>query len=384
MKKLISLLTVLALCLSCMTVVVFADEAPAADVNVYVSICNAGQLEVAYETVSVTDLDSDGAITIADALAAAHNVFYEGGAEAGFAAENTEYGLSLTKLWGVENGGSYGYYVNNASAWSLGDAVAEGDYVYAYSYQDLETWSDAYTYFDAETAVAGLDAPLTMTLSKVGFDENWAPVALPVEGAVVYVDGEATTAVTDAEGKVQVSFTALGDHTVTVKSEAEVITCAVCKVKTITFSDAAGLEDLEAVEAVIASGLMTGTDKGFEPQQSINRAQLVTILYRMAGSPEVSTESVFTDVYSGLWCEKAVMWAYEKGLVLGYGDGTFGYKDVLTVQQILLIASRYAEMAGQEVDVLAGATEFLGEAEQKAPVTRGDLAQLLGRAMISK
>lgn len=384
MKKFISLLTVLALCLSCMAVTVFADDAAPADVNVYVSICNAGQLEVAYEAVSVTDLDSDGAITIADALAAAHNSFYEGGAEAGFASSMTEYGLSLTKLWGVENGGSYGYYVNNASAWSLADPVAEGDYVYAYSYQDLETWSDAFTYFEAATAVAGLDAPLTVTLSKVGFDENWAPVALPVEGAVIYVDGEATTAVTDAEGKAQVSFEALGSYTITAKSEAEVITCPVCKVKTVTFSDTLGLEDLDAVEAVIASGLMVGTDKGFEPQQSITRAQLVTILYRLAGSPEVSSQSVFTDVYGGLWCEKAVLWAYELGLVQGYGDGTFGYKDVLTIQQILLIAARFADMADLEADGLVNVSSSLSQAEQNAPVTRGDLAQILGRAMISE
>lgn len=48
------------------------------------------------------------------------------------------------KLWGTENGGSYGYYVNNVSTWSLTDPVDEGDYVNAFVYTDLTTWFDTY------------------------------------------------------------------------------------------------------------------------------------------------------------------------------------------------------------------------------------------------
>ena len=71
-----------------------------------------GGLELANSEVTVTDIDGDGALTINDALCAAHESYFKGGAAAGYASEMSDYGLMLTKLWGIENGGSYGYYVH--------------------------------------------------------------------------------------------------------------------------------------------------------------------------------------------------------------------------------------------------------------------------------
>ena len=50
---------------------------------------------------------------------------------------------------------------------------------------------------------------------------------------------------------------------------------------------------------------------------------LVTILYRLEQSPEVTTTSKFTDVKAGLWYSEAVIWASENGIVNGYEDNTF-------------------------------------------------------------
>ena len=66
--------------------------------NVFVTIADEnGKLALARVAVTVSDIDADGAITINDALYAAHETFYEGGAEAGYASYTGDYGLSLSK-----------------------------------------------------------------------------------------------------------------------------------------------------------------------------------------------------------------------------------------------------------------------------------------------
>ena len=146
MKK--KLITVLALALI-LTAIGANNRTLAEDLSakVLVSIAN-GTLVLAAEEITVTDVDNDGALTINDALYAAHEAKFDGGAAAGYGSASTEYGLSMTKLWGVENGGSYGYMVNNASAWSLADPVKTGDHVYAFVYTDTTGFSDSYSYFD--------------------------------------------------------------------------------------------------------------------------------------------------------------------------------------------------------------------------------------------
>ena len=73
------------------------------------------------ETLNLTDADGDGALTINDALILFHDAAYEGGAAAGYGSAVSQYGLGITKLWGIENGSSYGYYVNDAAAFNLSD-----------------------------------------------------------------------------------------------------------------------------------------------------------------------------------------------------------------------------------------------------------------------
>ena len=73
---------------------------------VFVSIADQnGTPVLAYEKVSLSDMDRDGALTVNDVLMAAHKEHHRDGKE-GFSSEKTQYGRSITKLWGVENGGS--------------------------------------------------------------------------------------------------------------------------------------------------------------------------------------------------------------------------------------------------------------------------------------
>lgn len=103
----------------------------------------------------------------------------------------------------------------------------------------------------------------------------------------------------------------------------------------------------EDVRYAYENGLMIGTsDSEFTPEQLVNRAMLVTILWRLEGSPTVDATSDFTDVPDGEWYSEAVKWAAANGLVNGYGDGKFGPLDDLTREQIMAILNRYADYKG--------------------------------------
>lgn len=196
MKKMMSLMLALLLA-ACMMPALAEETAPV----VYVTIAN-GTPVLAGLAVEVTDTDEDGVLTIADALYLAHEAAFEGGAAEGFACEQTEYGLSMTRLWGVDNGGAFGYYVNDAMAMSLADPLSDGDVISAYVYTDTETWSDVYTFFDVKRVSAG---EVTLTLSGMGFDESYAPVVTPLAGAELTVNGEKTGVVTDENGQATVT-----------------------------------------------------------------------------------------------------------------------------------------------------------------------------------
>lgn len=197
--------------------------------TVYVTISDGqGQLVMSNAAIEVTDVDADGALTVNDALYAAHEAAFEGGAEAGYATADSGYGPSITRLWGEENGGSYGYYVNDVSAYSLADPVSDGDYLNAFVYTDLEAWSDQYCTFDYREVVADAGANINLTLNMMTFDENWNPVSLPVEGAILTIDGEDSEVVTDAEGKAQFTIEAAGEYLLSARSDSAILVPPVC------------------------------------------------------------------------------------------------------------------------------------------------------------
>ncbi len=222
MKKILSALLVLAMLVS---LTAFAENA---DPTVYVSISDdAGALVLAYAPVALTDVDADGALTISDALSAAHAAYHPDGAAA-FRAENSEWGLSLYKLWNVENGGSYGYMLNDVSAMSLLDPVKDGDHVKAFVYTDVTNFSDTYTFFTAPVAAAAVNAEVALTLSANGYDEAWNPKTFPAAGAVMTVNGEKTEVVTDENGQCVLTFPAAGVYTVSAVSEDKPLVPPVC------------------------------------------------------------------------------------------------------------------------------------------------------------
>lgn len=221
MKKTLCIIVAAVVALCAMGISAAAE----ASAEVYVTIANGG-LEIANDKVTVKDLDGDGKLTIDEALFAAHEAYYKGGAAAGYASEMTDYGLSLTKLWGVRNGGSYGYYVNNASAWSLGDEVKSGDFINAFVYQDTKTFSDTYCYFDHNISHLGGCLYDYYTLYGVYFDENYTAYSAPIADAIITVDGKETKIRTGKDGSVDglsIPFGESGTYIVSAKSENAIL-----------------------------------------------------------------------------------------------------------------------------------------------------------------
>ena len=94
---------------------------------------------------------------------------------------------------------------------------------------------------------------------------------------------------------------------------------------------------------VTENGLMNGTGEGiFAPAETMTRAMVVTVLYRLQGEPEVDYSTKFKDVKEGKWFTNAVIWAAEKEIVNGVGDNKFAPMETITREQLATIIMRYA------------------------------------------
>lgn len=108
---------------------------------------------------------------------------------------------------------------------------------------------------------------------------------------------------------------------------------------------------VEAVKYAYQYGLVSGvTETTFGPYLDSNRAMLICILYRMAGSPEVADLNSFKDVSADAYYAKAIAWAKDIGLAYGNTDGTFRPKDTITRADLITLLYRYASLV-ENMDV---------------------------------
>jgi len=111
----------------------------------------------------------------------------------------------------------------------------------------------------------------------------------------------------------------------------------------------------DAVRDMWERGIVTGTTAStFSPNDTLTRAAAVTLLYRIAGLPDVAIGPEFIDVPGDQWFSDAVTWAHDRGVVQGVGDGQFAPHDPVTREQFAVMFYRYAEAMGCEVTIPAG------------------------------
>ena len=114
----------------------------------------------------------------------------------------------------------------------------------------------------------------------------------------------------------------------------------------------------DAVSFVTGRGLMDGSGADFNPDGKADRATVARALYRLAGSPPVKFEAVFTDVPTGRPYSNAVIWANNAGLIGEFSEGgRFRPDDAITRQQFATMMFRYADIKFPQVSELVGFTD---------------------------
>ena len=131
-----------------------------------------------------------------------------------------------------------------------------------------------------------------------------------------------------------------------------------CPGRSFTDMPPAGVWSHAGIDYVISHGLMNGmSTTSFQPEGSMTRAMLVTVLWRYAGQPVEGSNS-FTDVPSNVWYTQAVAWAAEKGIVTGIGGGRFNPDGQITREQLAVILYRYCKSIGIDTSDAADITTF--------------------------
>ena len=166
-------------------------------------------------------------------------------------------------------------------------------------------------------------------------------------------------------------------------------TCTVCgyvepKEEPMPFTDVAeNAWYYDAVEYVYNHKLMNGTKTDvFAPERTLTRAMLVTILYRMAGEPEVTIDNPFADVPAGQWYTEAVLWGYENNIVKGLKADKFGPDSDVTREQMVTFLYRYAAYAGYDMTVKADLSAYQ-DADTVSGYAVDAFAWAIGRGIVN-
>ena len=139
----------------------------------------------------------------------------------------------------------------------------------------------------------------------------------------------------------------------------------------VTISSSAAFSDVpvdawfhEAVDYVAEEGLMAGISESlFAPGAELNRAQIVTILYRMAGCPEVTEPAAFADVPADAYCADAVAWAAANGITSGVSANLFNPTGIVNRAQMVTFLYSYMKLSGADMTVTGDLSAYTDAAD---------------------
>ena len=199
---------------------------------------------------------------------------------------------------------------------------------------------------------------VTVSPSRASYNQTVTITVTPDEGYEL-----SSLTVTTASGST-ISLTKVSDtrYTFTMPRSAVTISASFAEeqlVSSLPFTDVS-VDDwfYDMVEYVYDNGIMTGTSgTTFEPNATLTRAMMATVLWAMEGNPTSGSGS-YTDVSSGDWYYNAVRWATSAGVVNGVGDNTFAPNDPLTREQMAVMLYAYAVYKGYDTAASTAAESF--------------------------
>ena len=254
-----------------------------------------------------------------------------------------------------------GYTFNG---WIYGENVAvadDGTVTITVAAEDDNTYEFAASMANNSSYIPGTGTPTgNVTVSATTNGSVTVTPTNPAVGATVTVTVAPnsgyvlnTLSVTDASGNA-VALTRLSDtqYTFTMpQGRVTVNATFVAEVSELPFTDV-GVSDwyYEAVKYAYDNGLMDGVGGNlFDPNGTLTRGMMVTVLYRLESEPTVTGGSEFTDVAEGQWYADAVTWAAANGIVNGISETEFAPSMEITREQLATMIYRYAAYKGYDV-----------------------------------
>ena len=213
--------------------------------------------------------------------------------------------------------------------------VADGKLVLTYD-------AEALAYIDAEPGAAWGEDQVTLSVNAL-------------EGKVILAFANAAAA---SEGVLfTLRFKVSADAAVAIDGSSYITGVNADLAQQINTCPSARFTDLgtvnpeahDAVDFMAANGYMTGMSQtSFGPYVELNRAMMVTMLYRMAGSPETTGDHPFVDVPDGTFYTQSVIWALENDVTTGIDDTHFAPSKPLTRQELVTFLYRFAGVMGYD------------------------------------
>lgn len=178
------------------------------------------------------------------------------------------------------------------------------------------------------------------------YDEDGDKIDLKDKG-----DGKFTFEMPKGDVEIEVSFALIEDETVKAN-----------------FADvAADAWYADAIQYVYENGMMSGTSETtFSPDLTTTRGMIVTILYRLEGSPDLSNENLgypYADIDANAYYADAVYWARQNGIVSGMSAEQFAPNNAITREQMAAILYRYAQFKGYDVSAKADLSVYTDAAQ---------------------
>ena len=187
-------------------------------------------------------------------------------------------------------------------------------------------------------------------------------IGWPIQGSgiepasAVWTTSDKTVATVDENGVI----TAVGVGTATITATISDLKINITVYVNLPFTDVSRSNwYYNSVEYCYKNGIIYGTtDTKFSPNTNVTRGNLVTILWRMEGSPKVNGKLSFPDVKTSDYYYEAVKWAEKTGVVHGYDTGKFGPNNNISREQLATILNNYAKYKKKDTSASTDLSRF--------------------------